>query len=366
MLNDIFINKKIGSGLNVSAYLVQDSHKNKLCLRRQKVLKLDLKQTPNNPIWRELLFYKFIDKLSEHDKAFFMQAYDYKFYKCNFQWSIPAHIRKSKLLLSLEASPYCLDVLTDLKDGTLKELIKYKNRYKFNLQQRYSMIIQFIYALNILHTNNYSHYDNNSGNICYIKCKPDTNISLTSIDQTIKSYGYQFSIIDYTGMTDLDLDKPGLDLQTYNMDLHIFITKCVLRISLKEYNIKDSFAAYRQIAHYVYTHNRLLYNKIKKNILLIWPHLSDNFIRLEILYDYANTHNKPVQPNNIYDSRSKIFILENEIAQYVGIYNKKLFCRILNIKFFNNLIKRKHILYVKKNYNNFTRIIGYFIDLLNG
>ena len=124
MLNDIFINKKIGSGLNVSAYLVQDSHKNKLCLRRQKVLKLDIKQTPNNPIWRELLFYKFIDKLSSSDKAFFMQSYDYKFYKCNFKWSIPKHIKKSKLLLALEASPYCLDVLTDLKDGTLKELLK--------------------------------------------------------------------------------------------------------------------------------------------------------------------------------------------------------------------------------------------------
>jgi len=365
MLNDIFIHKKIGSGLNVSAYLVEDSHKNKLCLRRQKVLKTDLKNQQNNPIWRELLFYKFIDNLPQSNKAFFMQSYDYKFYKCNFKWSIPPNMKQSKLLLALEKSPYCLDVLTDLKDGTLKELIKYKNRCKFNLQQKYSMLIQFIYALHILHTNNYSHYDNNSGNICYVKCKPDSQILLTNIDKSVKSYGYQFSIIDYTGMTELNTDT-NPDLQTYNMDLHIFITKCLLRISLKDYNIKDSFAAYRQISHYVYTRERLLYNKIKKHILLLWPHLSDNFIRLEILYDYANTHNKPYQPSKIYDSRSKIFILENEIAQYVGIYNKKLFCRILNIKFFNNLIMKKHIIYIKQNYNNLTKIIEYFIDLLNG
>ena len=49
----------------------------------------------------------------------------------------------------------------------------------------------------ILHKNNYRHYDNNSGNICYVKINNEESIILKQLNMKIPSYGYQFSLIDY-------------------------------------------------------------------------------------------------------------------------------------------------------------------------
>jgi len=307
--NKYKIIKEIGKGYYNNVYLLDN---NMVLRRRKKIIKDKYNYT------NLINFYKFINNLG-NDVVFFNKMIDYKIEDDIF------------------------DIVIDLKDGTAKELIY----NKISIKVSYSMIIQFLYALYVLHYNNYSHYDNNASNICYVKVNKTDDIYLSLFDIHIQSYGYQFSIIDYD-----DVVYNG----NKNLDLDIFIMKCILKISLKKYGIFDSFQEYKKVAYYVYENDKILYDKIKKKIMKYNKHI-DN---LQTLFnDFENKTNIKK-----YNSSYKVYVLENEITIYTAIYNKKLFCEILKIPYFKNLCKKKLILYIKKHYYNLKKIIKYFIKRL--
>lgn len=130
-MNEYNIIKELGHGLYGTTYEVelvelvnsQKKYNNKhFALKKQKILEKDMKNIKNGKshIWRELQFYKWIEKLDSRDKNFFMRLYNF-----NFEDSCQLKQQRSinsKYLNELDKSKYCIIFLLDLKDGTLNEL----------------------------------------------------------------------------------------------------------------------------------------------------------------------------------------------------------------------------------------------------
>lgn len=120
-----------------------------------------------------------------------MKFYNIKLSKIDF--TIPDEINQ-QLIYNINNSKYCLDYIIELKDGSYNSV---KN--KLLKKQMYSCIIQILYALNLMHINNFYHLDMHYGNFCYKKTTLKT-IKITTLygdSFTIPTNGYLWSIIDY-------------------------------------------------------------------------------------------------------------------------------------------------------------------------
>jgi hypothetical protein len=358
ILDNYNIIKLLGEGYSGKVYLIVNTNTNKkYALKRQKVYPDDWIKKLNNPIWYELNLFKFIKSLDKSDKNFFMKKYQHKFdNNCSsFVWTKPDYMPETKITKILEASKSCLDIVSDLKDGDSLYLIKH------NLINKvlYSFIIQFLYCLYILHNNDYYHYDNNSGNICFVKNKKKY-IIMKQLNIKIKSK-YQFSLIDYESTLHKSYELSNRDSIIYqdnikyNMDLSIFIQKVLLKLDDNILDTKNmfgvnSFKSFNLVARYIYNNNKKLYNIIKSKIIDIYGH---NIMSKLKQFEYGHIDN-----NNI----SRVFKIENEISQFVAILDKKLFCQILGINYFDNLINSDDLLYMKYHYTDLRDIITYIIN----
>jgi len=133
-----------------------------------------------------ILFMLFINKLN---KNHFSILHNYKITKSNDK---PYHINynvNNEYLKKANKSNYCLDLIMDMKDGTILELFN-----TFSKCLIYSYIIQLIYTLYLIHSNGYTHNDLNLGNIMYTKTKKKY---INILNLSVPTMGYIFSIIDY-------------------------------------------------------------------------------------------------------------------------------------------------------------------------
>jgi len=90
------------------------------------------------------------------------------------------HITRRDLLLN---SKYCLDIINDIKDGSLEDIIN-----SLSQNQYYSM------DYHLMHTHKFYHTNTRISNFCFSK----TNIKyLDILGFNIPTFGYIFSIIDY-------------------------------------------------------------------------------------------------------------------------------------------------------------------------
>jgi hypothetical protein len=385
--------KKIKQGYSGQVFLIENNKTNRrYALKRQKVYPTDYQKPDldhiNNPIWFELLFFKFVKRLEKSDKKFFMKKYYHKFYdNCTFKWTKPDYMPETKITKILKASSWCLDIITDLKDGDSADLIKQNILSDSARGLVYSFIIQVLYIFLLLHTNNYRHYDNNAGNICFVRTNKKY-IRLNKLDMRVKSFGYQFSLIDYESSLHKTYDLSNRDKQIYsdnllyNMDLNIFIQKVLLRLDddlldglaksdkLDSANSSDlntktifrtnSHTAFDKLAKFVYEHDPAQYKIIKNDILTNYSQLDKSDLSdLLARFDNFELSNKF---SSIRSTVSRVFRLENEISQYMGIYNKRLLCKILDIPYTPNLLDKSDLLYIKKHYSNMVDIIRYFMD----
>jgi len=366
MINSMKILDKIDTGSIGVIYKVDVNGKT-YALKRQKVYEED-----NDTNLTELLFLKFINKLDESDRNFFMEMYDYKFYdNCNFEWTPSLHKMKNKHYIILLNSKKCLDVLLDLKDGELNNLIL---NNQLNSKQINSMIIQFMYITYILHKNNYTNIDTHSKNICYRKTDENKIINLKQLNMKVPSYGYQFCLIDY-GLILSSYDKYESVKRRikYNMDLFDFIKTILLKIDYNFYSIKGlSTNELEEKINITYTNfdrtkilniinsfrndNNELYNIIKNNILK-----NNIFNDHKYLIDEFEKIEKGILK---FDERMKYHRLYDEICQYIQIYDKKYYCALAEIPYMENMIGKDELLFMKNNYNNIVDIIKYFIALL--
>jgi hypothetical protein len=86
-------------------------------------------------------------------------------------------------------SKYSIQFLFDLKSGDYKKI-----RDNLNLQQKLSLMIQILFALNFMHNNDFYHRDVHWKNLCYIETEEEF---IDILNYKIPTHGYIWSIIDY-------------------------------------------------------------------------------------------------------------------------------------------------------------------------
>lgn len=351
-MDNIKILKNLGSGMFGTTYKVENiKTKKKYALKRQKILKSFITGGTKYYMWREIYFYSWINKLSKIDQNFFMKMYDYKFYSnCNYinEKHKYDNFINNKLIQKISKSKHCLDLILDLKDGTVNNLLDLN---KLKQKQIYSMIIQVTYICYLLNKSGYSHNDLHYGNISYIKVPYDSLISLTIDNKQykFKSYGYQFSAIDYGLILHKKFILTKKEKNTYqnnidyNKDMKTFFIYCLTNIN---FCLKKKFKEKRKLMiNFLYEKKPELYQRIKYLIITMYPKMNKYYIK----YENKESLNK---------------LLFYEIIQYLVIYDINIISKIMNKKIKLNIISNNHMEFFKLNINNHLNIIKYFIELL--
>lgn len=193
---NIKIIKKINAGIYGTTYLCKYKEKT-YAMKIQHILEKDQNKDYNNELWREMDLYKYIDKMPKREQLFFTKLYGYEIFNNCTHKQIRPHVvdfndTKNKLLKKLDESEWCVKYLLEYKDKlTLgKFLIKYS--YKLKLEQIYSILLQIINIIMLLHKGGYSHNDLHTDNIMI--CKSNKKHFMMN-DKKIFYHGYQLSAI---------------------------------------------------------------------------------------------------------------------------------------------------------------------------
>ena len=317
----IKIIKKIGQGAFGSIYLATKNGK-EYALKRQKITESALSKNSTHVIWNELEFYRWIDTLDPDDIIFFAKLYDYKIYKCDFKYDIevsmpPADYYPSDNLSykQLLNSPYCIDQLLELKGKPISD----QDLYGSSKSQTYSIVIQILYALYLMHRAGFYHLDVHMGNIMYRSI--DANIKI-KLDRTYEffSHGFVISLIDYGTVTHLKFGQ-----MNYNDDVWSVI---YMLVSIGPTGSTQNGITYEKETaglKWIYENFGTLYQKIKTTLCGLYP----DFINIFSKYEQA------LSPM----SELPIFRMNT----LVKIYDKKLYCKLLGIKYIKNMIKKSHL-----------------------
>jgi hypothetical protein len=208
MTDSYKIIESIGYGTSATAFKIQIGSKFYV-IRRQKIYKKEIEyynktfeilndkntkinhELSNEDLFRSIYFNKFINTIN---KNHFAIIYKYEIGISNFKQKLTESCKNNfqqfKKYNETFDSKYSFDIIMDLKDGLIRDLIP-----KLNKKELYSMIIQIIYALNLMHINGYYHLDVNNGNTCYTKTKIKT---LDILGYRVPTFGYLYSLIDYS------------------------------------------------------------------------------------------------------------------------------------------------------------------------
>ena len=351
-MENLKIIKTLGSGLFGTTYKVIDTKtKKNYALKKQKILKAYITGGTKYYMWRELRFYIWINKLIKSDQNFFMKMIDYKFYSDCSYTNENQPDAKNKIIKKLIRSKHCLDLLLDLKDGTLNDILKKsKSALKLILSEKqiFSMIIQITYICYLLNKSSYVHNDLHGGNISFTKVPYNKEILMyiNGNKYKIKSYGYQWSIIDYGLILHKKFIMTKKEQNTYkngilyNKDMKTFFIYALTNISsLIRKKQKKTF-----IVNQLFNKRQELYQRIKFLITSIYPSMNKFYKDYEL--------NEKVNK-----------LLFSEIIQYLSIYDIKFLEECFGKKIKQNNILNTHLEFFKFNQNNYENIIKYFIEL---
>ena len=340
-MDKYMIIEEIGKGVYGTTYEVEYNNK-RFALKKQKILEKDMKKSLQSSVWRELEFYKWIDKLDKIDKVFFMRLYD-NFFEDNCKLNQVRNINSTSELRQRDKSKHCINLVLDLKDGTL-------NKINLNLEQRRSLLIQILYIIYLLRKDNWMHRDIHPGNIGYIKVDKDTQIEIkiNNNKYKINTYGYIFSLIDYGSCINKKHIKKSSEKKEFNkcflmnFDLWCFIEDYGLNnydngIILRENKINTKHF-HRDLIKYIYRTNLILYDKIKFN-------MTNSNITQNI--QFLNFEKK-----NKYDDT----LLYN-FSQYVQIYETEIYYDFLKISSRENQYSKEILEFMKINYDKLDKLI---------
>ena len=122
IFDKIKIINKIGSGFQGETYLIQINNK-ELILKRQKITEDEyINNTFDNQVYREIQFYKWIDKLGKN-KIFFMKMKSHRKIFCEEDIILKNNFVSDKL----KGSKYCLELILDKKDYTIQTFRIYRS-----------------------------------------------------------------------------------------------------------------------------------------------------------------------------------------------------------------------------------------------
>jgi len=206
-IDKVKILKELGHGIMGTVYLVSYKKKN-YALKIEHILEEDVKDK-TSPVWNEIYFAK---KLANKYPEQFMSLLGYDFIdNCDLKQEYPVDISifpesKQNFLKKIASSPFCVRKIYSLVDTTLDK-IKIKS-----LEERYSMIIQLLHIIHLMHSKNYVHADFHPGNVGVIKTKKKF---INIMGHKIPTYGRIFQAIDYGGVLNkntMDPKRPIMNL----------------------------------------------------------------------------------------------------------------------------------------------------------
>lgn len=318
ILNKYVIIKILGYGMFGTVYLVQKDNK-LYAMKIEKIL-------DNKKYMREIQFAhnianKYHDQFIKLIEYEILKNYDYK-QKYSFDPNKFSYEKRCELL-KLKNSNTCIAKIYTLVNDTLNNIID-----KLETNQIYSMIVQLMYGICILHNNDYVHGDMHINNVGFIKTKKS---HLNILNQQVPTHGYIFKLIDYGNIlhkndnkTQRDIIKHKSVLLNEHKNIRRFLIKNPFWQFIKKNNIKLNFNMYyekfKQIPEY---------NIIKK----MTNDIRDQMIILEILY--PGIHQR--------------LILEDKFTNVINPI-----C----------LIPNEHLVYFIKHSDDDKKIMQYFIDIL--
>lgn len=278
----------INNGVSATVYKIKIGDKY-YALRREKILESEAieykKEFKKNNIYencdkwylfRLIYFNQFINKIN---KEHFNILYKYKISKCNFTQKLEEWTKKNMLdrYNQLSKSEYCFDMITDLKEGHIDpEFIK-----SLSKNQIYSLIIQCLYALNLMHINDFYHRDIKYDNIMWSKT---TKQKIKILNYDIPTGGYIYSLVDYQNIisgkfNSTDLKKAILSKDLKYEDNISFLNRCLFgsdKVNEPMYDL-----VYKIIYNYDNTDIEII-NKLKeinltyKDVIKFYKYAHDN------------------------------------------------------------------------------------------
>ena len=348
-MNDYQIVKKLNQGWNGIAYLIKKDNKYYV-LKRQKILKKEIKLNLNYMIWREINFNKFVNKLPISSKKYFMEMYHYKINKCNYEHK-PAYIDPDlkKDLIERNKSKFCMDIFLEYKGNTLYKLLK----KGLSIKEKYCLIIQVLHAIDIMKSNDYLHRDIHQGNITYNK-----TINPIKINNKILNCKYQYSLIDYGRVRHKKFIKTKKYKEKFNKmfkenaDLGQFIFQIILQYyMLYDFYIKKNYKFPIRNIKNIKKELKLFYNE-----KIIWKKIKNIlYEKNKKWFDLFENENKIIEDSSI--------IYKIEIL--FSAYNRKKFLKYTGWNIYlRNLIPKEDIIFIVKNMYNNKIIIKYFLNKL--
>lgn len=342
-MSEYNILKELGNGLYGTTYEVElinspIKYNKHFALKKQKILEKDIKDMKKvkSKIWRELEFYKWIEKLDKNDKKFFMRLHKWDYEdNCKLEQQ---RALNSKYLKELDKSKYCINLLLDLKDGTLKEL-------NLNSDEKISLLIQILYTIYLLRKYKWIHGDIHPANIGYTQTNYNKKIliKINNKSYQFKSCGYQFSLIDYGACFNRKFLKKQKDLKDFdklfkmNFDLWCFIEDYALNnyqngILIRQNKINlNKF--HKDLLYDVYKNKRILYEKIKfvmSNEKKLFEQFEKNQYKKELSYNFS---------------------------QFIQIYDNELYYDILKLNMIDNHYSIELLEFIKINQLDLEKII---------
>ena len=322
----------------------------------------NLKKDYNLNLWRELDILNFIKKLDNSDKKYFMNLISNDIEKCNLK--VNYFNTKSKTIAKKKYKK-CMNIILSYNGKPISDLLK--NKLLKSKKEKYNLIIQITYAINIFRKNGYIHNDMHNGNITFKK-----NNEIIKIKGSKFKPKYIYSLIDF-GISlhkKYKLDSKYFNIDGYlkiNFDLIHFVKNILLQESLLFELVKNKDHSYNfkmNDLNNLYKNHKQLWNKIKKKLLSLgskYKRWYDIFESGDIDYFFTNENDFPmmkINGKNIFN-----LLITNQIKFLLSSYNRKIWLKINNWNIYlPNLIPSKDIEYITLNLTNNHKIIKYLIN----
>lgn len=188
MIEDYKIIRELGSGMYGTVYLVEKDGK-KYALKIGHILEKDLNKDLSSPLWREI---EFMTNFTNNNPDQFMQLIEYDVVnRCEHVQKYASLMRKSKEkhLIALSKSPYCSRQILNLIDVSMEKI-----NFSENINLNYSLVVQVLYAVYLMHKAGYVHLDLHLANIG-VKYTDRKYVKIFGKD--VPTFGHQVQLLDF-------------------------------------------------------------------------------------------------------------------------------------------------------------------------
>ena len=311
---------------------------------------------------KEMDVLNFISNLSVNNRKFFMTLKEFYFDKCNFSYQ-DWDSNKNMFVQKEIKNTNCINLILNYKGKTLLSLLE----KKLSKSEKYSMVIQIIYAIDILKKNKYLHNDVHANNITYQKSNDKIKIG-----QKEYQFKYQFSLIDFGFSKHSKFGKEYLTKEylSINWDVIYFMKEVILQnrllidLDLKKKKPRILVPKFKlEDLQEIFNNHKNIWNKIKNTLYkkgkeyIKWFEIFESG-KIDIFY---KNFNKEYPVLKLKDKNIINLSIIEEIKILFSAYNRKLFLKLNGFKdYLPNLIPSKDIEFIILNLKDNKKIIDYF------